>query len=336
MLTGTPQAQRGSVPPRHVLTRCRTRRSLYSAQLLDPQKAPFSAKRWYNASTEKVSPNMGFIDAMWDEDGTLVHKRVGETYLKTHVPAVSRPAGEWRGTRITQVGVKFWPDVAGDWDDLMSAGGDEEVAATWHGTPRVLMLQSGTWYRSLSNGRSCFLREDLCNVRGAALKRVFVDEGQQAVDALDDWAAAHRDARLDVYLTTVACPENSEPCRPSMREGLYDALLPPRDAPRRAHWHRFDLAALAYAAPKERANSHPSLALSAWIYSTFLTHICGAKDRTAPTALRVPSSGCAPAEQLEFDAACMGAAMTARCEATKCGGWSAYQHVPCSFRIMRA
>ena len=298
-------------------------------QLLDPQQDPFSAKRWYNASTEKVTPNLGFVDAMWDEHGVLTHKRVGETYKRTRVPQVPRPPGKWRGTRITQLGLKFWPDVVVSWKQLM-AGSNKATADSWRGTPIVLMLQSGAWYRTVSFGGSCFLRKDLCHVSSTRLVNVFVKEGRAVVDALDAWAAAHSDTRLDIHLTTVPCSQKSEPCRPSMREGLYDALLP-KDSrrARTAHFHPFDLAALVDGWPNERAHGHPSLALSTWIFSTWLTHICGMGDKYAP----LPASDCAPAEHVDFDDTCTAAAMIRRCAETQCSSWSSYQHVQCTYRV---
>ena len=199
---------------RAALTARRPRR----AQLLDPQQAPFSAKRWYNASTEKLTANLGYVDVMWNERGVVTHKRVGESFSNTDVPALVRPrkrgkGRSWRGTRITQVGAKFWPDVEAAWEKL-NAG---KRGASWLGTPRVLLLQSGTWYRSMQSGRFCVLRPELCKMPGPDITRVIVREGRHAMDALDAWAAAHRETRVDVHLATVSCKEKTDPCQPTLR-----------------------------------------------------------------------------------------------------------------------
>ena len=263
---------------------------------------------------------------MWDESGILVHKRVGERPSNHRVPSLPQPPANWRGVRITQVGAKFWPEVQKNWFNLNSKNG----RTVWPRTPRVLLLQSGTWYLILSNGRFCKFRKDLCNLKGDILTKTFVSEGRHAVRAIDRWAHTNPDIELTAYLASVACARKSIPCWPVFREGIADALALDNGSSK-ARFHLFDVASLVDAQPGERVSGHPSLQLSTWIYSTWLSLICSINNGAAAP---IPEKVCGRREHIEFDRLCTAAGMRESCgKNCRNKGWSSYQHVPCQFKV---
>ena len=86
------------------------------AQILDPQQLPYDAVRWYNATDSKL----GFVDAMWDGDGALMHKELGTMRSNFSVPQLERPR-DWAGARVTHIASLFWPQVAASFQLLNSA-----------------------------------------------------------------------------------------------------------------------------------------------------------------------------------------------------------------------
>ena len=264
---------------------------------------------------------------MWDENHTLVHKRVGERASDQLVPSLPQPHDDWRGIRITQVGAKFWPQVEKSWSMLNS----EEGRSVWPKTQRVVLLQSGTWYLSLSRGRFCSIRKELCNLQKDKLTQVFVSEGRHAVRAIDTWARANPDTRMVAHLATVACARSSKPCG-LFREGLASALLTYRGITN-TRFQILNVAALADTQPGERVDGHPSLKLSVWVYSTWLSLICGSSSTEA-----APSSAhaCGVQHHVVFDKLCTAKGMKENCgKVCRKKGWSSYQHVPCQFQVKR-
>lgn len=280
-------------------------------QVLDPQELPFNEARWYNASHSQESGPKGFVDAMWDGDGTLMHKALGKSLNDVAVPQLERPR-DWSGARMTQVVSRYWPQIEANFFGLMDSG---TAAKSWRGTRRVVLVQSGSWYKMVGGGKYCYTRLDLCKLPGDKLVKVFYAEATHALRAMDAWAAAHAHNALQVFVANVACRELRQPCNPGFHKGL-KKLVAGRGS---SLLQYFDLSAVAAALPGERVQSHPSLMASAWLYNTLLTM---ASDTAAP--------GCGEQQYVKFDKACYSKGMVASC--VKCKTWLDAQHTPCGYR----